>query len=704
MDFHTLSRRELQTLCKKNKIPANITNVAMADALSALPQVEGLDEILNPREGGDVGTPAVQPRTACRTSTQRKPVSTRVNRGARAGVTEGVVEQENKDANVAVTPAVVPSGRRRAPAVYSRRKKEVIDLEDSGDDKTEVQGKPADVAKTPAVAPTSRSKAAGRSVLNKNEIPEGTSVQKAYSTRRSVRLLGSSLSKMSLVETDDTKQTKIDDVSEEMSSVSQHEEVSVDTEKGTGLQTESTVVSQNTDEVEVSSVNKADCESQSHDYGTEVKSTDAEDVLQAEPEEETSKEFNHVEVPQEDHSLNLQDSFETCVDSIEAGSKETFEVKHVQAVAVEASMEFAEPEDASMEVADQATAPLTVVEPEDASVEVPDQEDVADFSVEVSEEASKQTVDRAIVGLSVEASEESSEEIAHQAIDPLNVVIPDDACVDDAVEDVSDKSVIVSGEVPNKIADEAIAALTTVVVPNRAMEISSEDNQMEEVMEPNPEDSEQSFPETEKIEGTFSAIEADKDETSGDFGAEHEKESNEVEKVILQLSMLDVDVAVKKENQKDTEELAGGEDSEAAVVDQINDQKTGDIVIESVAQSENKESANEIQAVPSIESGMCNPNMMKENLKTINAQNMSMGDLKKMLKQKMDGKSNMVDNCNDDVRNMSMRGLKKMLKLKLDGKSNMTDTTDVQMQDVEKKRTALQALPQNVNCGAQMAE
>jgi hypothetical protein len=79
------------------------------------------------------------------------------------------------------------------------------------------------------------------------------------------------------------------------------------------------VVSQNTDEVEVSSVNKADCESQSHDYGTEVKSTDAEDVLQAEPEKETSGEINHVEVPQEDHGLNLQDSFETCVDSNEAG-------------------------------------------------------------------------------------------------------------------------------------------------------------------------------------------------------------------------------------------------------------------------------------------------------------------------------------------------------------------------------------------------
>jgi hypothetical protein len=332
-------------------------------------------------------------------------------------------------------------------------------------------------------------------------------------------------------------------------------------------------------------------------------------------------------------------------------------------------MEVAEPEDASMEVADQAIAPLTVAEPEDASVEVPDQEDVADFSVEVSEEASKQTVDQA----TVEASEESSEEIAHQAIDPLN-----------AVQDVSDMPVIASEEVPSKIVDEATAAFTAVV-PNGAVEISSEENQIVEVLEPKPEDSKQSFAETEKIEGSFSAIEANKDEISGDFGAEYEKESNEVEKVIQQLSMLDV--AVKKEDQKDTEELAAGEDSEAAVVAQINDQKT-------------KENANEVN----IESGMCNPNMMKENLKTINAQNMSMGDLKKMLKQKLDGKSNMVDNGNDDVRNMSMRGLKKMLKLKLDGKSNMTDTNDVQMQDVEKKRTALQALPQNVNCGAQMAE
>lgn len=42
MDFHSLTRKELQTLCKKNKIPANITNIAMADALSDLQYVSFL--------------------------------------------------------------------------------------------------------------------------------------------------------------------------------------------------------------------------------------------------------------------------------------------------------------------------------------------------------------------------------------------------------------------------------------------------------------------------------------------------------------------------------------------------------------------------------------------------------------------------------------------------------------------------------------
>jgi hypothetical protein len=39
MDFHILSRRELQALCKRNGVRANMTNAAMAEALQCLDSV-----------------------------------------------------------------------------------------------------------------------------------------------------------------------------------------------------------------------------------------------------------------------------------------------------------------------------------------------------------------------------------------------------------------------------------------------------------------------------------------------------------------------------------------------------------------------------------------------------------------------------------------------------------------------------------------
>lgn len=39
MDFYSFLRKDLQFLCKLNKIPANRTNVAMAEALSSLKTV-----------------------------------------------------------------------------------------------------------------------------------------------------------------------------------------------------------------------------------------------------------------------------------------------------------------------------------------------------------------------------------------------------------------------------------------------------------------------------------------------------------------------------------------------------------------------------------------------------------------------------------------------------------------------------------------
>ncbi|WVZ78186.1 hypothetical protein U9M48_025937 [Paspalum notatum var. saurae] len=45
MDLHALSRRELQALCKRNRIRANMTNAAMAEALQGLSSVDGIDEL-----------------------------------------------------------------------------------------------------------------------------------------------------------------------------------------------------------------------------------------------------------------------------------------------------------------------------------------------------------------------------------------------------------------------------------------------------------------------------------------------------------------------------------------------------------------------------------------------------------------------------------------------------------------------------------
>lgn len=123
------------------------------------------------------GTPNV-PRTTCRTSARRKPISkepessqilTRTSRTTRRG---GVAEEADQESIEVVpkTPAA-PSSRRRAPPVSARQK-------------TETQ-------------------------------KEESSVQRAYSTRRSVRLLEKTMEELSLVENRKIQPLKIDDLSKE---------------------------------------------------------------------------------------------------------------------------------------------------------------------------------------------------------------------------------------------------------------------------------------------------------------------------------------------------------------------------------------------------------------------------------------------------------------------------------------------------------
>ncbi|KAA8533490.1 hypothetical protein F0562_031076 [Nyssa sinensis] len=247
MDFQSLTRRELQTLCKKNKIPANMTNIAMADALKALEIVEGMEEISKPSESETarssvespeemVITSPTVPRTGCRTSTQRKLIKeepessqtlTRTRRGTRRTLAAEVEETKN---GVPETPAA-SSGRKRAPAASARRKMESQLNECEEDQKNEDQmvRKMKDVPETPA-APSGRRRATAASSRRKMEtdlrgekedvnsrgLKEESSVRRMYSTRRSVRLSEKKMTESNPKEKEKTKAIKIDSIFKEM--------------------------------------------------------------------------------------------------------------------------------------------------------------------------------------------------------------------------------------------------------------------------------------------------------------------------------------------------------------------------------------------------------------------------------------------------------------------------------------------------------
>ncbi|KAJ0079231.1 hypothetical protein Patl1_24172 [Pistacia atlantica] len=212
MDFHSLARKELQTLCKKNKIPANMTNVAMADALADLEFVEGLDELMNQSQSPEKTTVTESPlipRTANRTSTQRKAIKedpetvqpmTRTRRTTRKTLDKDL-EQENQNVNVGETPAV-PASRGRKPAA-SASKKTGTQVKDNV-----VQEMSCGVETETPMAQTGRRRAA--QVGSTRRKLEEEPVQRVYSTRRSVRLLEKSLADLSLKDEEKEEPVKMD--------------------------------------------------------------------------------------------------------------------------------------------------------------------------------------------------------------------------------------------------------------------------------------------------------------------------------------------------------------------------------------------------------------------------------------------------------------------------------------------------------------
>ncbi|TKY67839.1 dentin sialophosphoprotein [Spatholobus suberectus] len=674
MDFHALSRKQLQTLCKKNKIPANITNVAMADALAALNQVEGLDEFLNPTDG-DAGTPSVHHRTAGRASTQRKgareeaegskvKVSTRPQRGARAA--EGVVEQENKDANVPVTPAA--ASRRRATAVSTRRKKEVEMVVQDADNKNEVQGKPkpADVPKTPAVAPVSRTRATGRSVCTtKIETPAGTSAQRAYSTRRSVRLLEKDLSKMSLMDTDDT-----------------------------GL------------ELEVcSSENNTEYECQSHDSGSDVKLVSVtENVMVVEPhgsKEDEQEKVNCLELEAEPHGSDEADiaavsvvvSDDVSVDVTDQDVGGSFPMLAECNMDDQVSNEVDDKEDKNndQDVNDASVSLKELVEcnmDDQVSNEGDDKEDKNNVPAEEAElhdsnlilEGSYDTCDKS-------NDADALTEVTGQDTATLTVVVPDDVSDQEVagwlpMSPVNDAPVNIKEFVECNIDDDQGNYMADeyyqhpLNIDEKAADESELMTDSEGILE--LESISHSAVKNVTIESSLPDVEAeDHKNTSENLEAEAQAAESE-EPVAGEDIVLKADNGFSNVLHNTYENTSAGEDvvpqqvtvESAGSSCKFNSPVDGDVVSEDTA-------------IPNQEPRVSSETMTED---SIHEQKSTDIPVQSVVSDQL--KENVTS---DELHNKSMGELKRMLKkLKLDDKSK----TNV-VKEVEKKRTALQVLPQN---------
>ncbi|KAL0751413.1 hypothetical protein Bca101_033416 [Brassica carinata] len=182
MDFHSLTRRDLQSLCKMNKIPANKTNLAMADAHTALEIVEGLEEYLNRSDSNVLQSPTsvakLPPNTAART--------TRRNTSVKAEPQPSSSQLVNRSCRLVSKKSL--DGEMDQENVAQEAKTNNVKFE-------------ANVAKTPAARSTRKAPRATSYISKVLESKKGELVQSAYSTRRSTRLLEKCMADLSSPET-----------------------------------------------------------------------------------------------------------------------------------------------------------------------------------------------------------------------------------------------------------------------------------------------------------------------------------------------------------------------------------------------------------------------------------------------------------------------------------------------------------------------
>ncbi|KAL8551229.1 hypothetical protein ACS0TY_000350 [Phlomoides rotata] len=179
MDFHMLSRRDLQALCKMNKIPANITNVAMAESLKALEFVEGIEEFSQSCQSETAQSSIESPLKNEVTSPYVPPT------GGRSTRRRNVVKEEPETAKQS---ARAPRTARKAQQATSACKKMDVQEEKSG------------VSVTPAPSAVTTRRRRG--------VKEESTVNHAYSTRRSTRLAGKNVQSSNEVGNENLDNTK----------------------------------------------------------------------------------------------------------------------------------------------------------------------------------------------------------------------------------------------------------------------------------------------------------------------------------------------------------------------------------------------------------------------------------------------------------------------------------------------------------------
>ncbi|KAL6615287.1 hypothetical protein ACP70R_037557 [Stipagrostis hirtigluma subsp. patula] len=142
MDFHALSRRELQALCKRNRVRANMSNAAMAEALQSLPSVDGIGEI---------------ERTAPALASPTEPAAEVIGEGQRGRPPRsGRARAATREAAADTTEEAVP------PPATSRRSRRTA-AQEAAADKTE------EAVPVPATSRRSRKTTAREAVADKAE-------------------------------------------------------------------------------------------------------------------------------------------------------------------------------------------------------------------------------------------------------------------------------------------------------------------------------------------------------------------------------------------------------------------------------------------------------------------------------------------------------------------------------------------------------